>query len=73
MDIGTHDKVSKEPEKKCSHWLLLPKRLEDHKHEIEPFVACHLLFKGISNHNIEPCRSCFAQELCGRLNEAIKN
>ena len=63
MDIGTHDEVPKEPEKKQSQWLFLPKRLEDHKHEIEPFVECHLLFDG----NCGPCKSCVAQKLCLRL------
>ncbi|MBA7541332.1 hypothetical protein ES705_33643 [subsurface metagenome] len=63
MDIGTHDEVPKEPEKKQSHWLFLPKSLEDHKHEIEPFVECHLTFDG----NAGPCNSCVAQKLCLRL------
>ncbi|GAI44032.1 unnamed protein product [marine sediment metagenome] len=63
MDIGTHDEVPKEPEKKQSHWLFLPKSLEDHKHEIEPFVECHLLFDGSGG----PCNSCVAQKLCLRL------
>jgi len=67
MDIGTHDEVPKEPEKKQSHWLFLPKKLEDHKHEIEPFVACCLLFSG----DVEPCDSCVAQELCIRLHKTI--
>ena len=63
MDIGTHDEVPKEPEKKRSQWLFLPKTLEDHKYEIEPFVECYLLFFGTGG----PCNSCVAQKLCLRL------